>query len=119
MATYTLTKIPDGDVNFGNQNGEYVDLQPGTSDYATSGYAIIDGVSAVDNPTLLSSVNCDMYNVVAAIPVANEGGYVLQFQSATKKVKVMQQSAATGPLTEVPANTNLAAQTFRLLLIGT
>ena len=37
---YTITKIPDGDCNLGNLNGEFVNLQPSSSDYATGGYAI-------------------------------------------------------------------------------
>ena len=44
--SYVITKQPDGDVNLGNLNGEFVSLSDSISDYATGGYAIIGGVGA-------------------------------------------------------------------------
>lgn len=113
---YTLTKLPDGDANFGSLNGEFVNLQPSTSDYPTGGYAIFDGVSVVDNSNL--NANCDLYRLLAAIPVSGQNGYVLQGNMTTKKVQVFRQNASTGALQEVPANTDLSSLTFELLLLG-
>lgn len=113
---YTITKIADGDVNLGSQNGEYVHLVPSTSDYPTGGYALVDGVAVVDNPSL--SANIDLYRLMVAIPAGGQLGYVLSYDYINKKLLIYQQSAATGPLTQVPASTDLSALTFRLLLVG-
>lgn len=115
---YSITKIPDGDLNLGSISGEIVNLQPSTSDYATSGYALIDGETVVNNSALASSLNVDLYRVLFALPVSGQNGYVPEFNSTTKKVKVMRQNGTTGPLQEVPAGTDLSALTFQLLLGG-
>lgn len=113
---YAITKIPDGDVNFGNLNGEFVTLKPAPSDYVSGGYALISGVQVVDNPSL--NQNIDLYQLIAVLPTGGQGGYVPVFNPTTSKVQMLQQSAATGALTEVPSNTNLAAFSFLLLLLG-
>lgn len=113
---YTITKNPDGDCNLGSLNGEFVTLQPSTSDYATGGYALIDGVSVVDTSSL--NANVDLYRVLAAIPASNPSGYVPAFNAVTKKIEFFQQSAATSALTQVPANTDLSAYSFQFLLVG-
>ena len=113
---YAITKLPDGDVSFGSWNGELVSLQPSTSDYATGGYQLVDGVSVVDNPAL--NANIDLYRLIVVVPAGGQGGYVPVLNPTNKKVQMFQQSAATGALTEVPASTDLSAQTFQLLLLG-
>lgn len=113
---YTITKQPDGDVNVGSMNGEFVVLQPSTSDYPTGGYAIIDGVSVVDNSAL--NQNCDLYRVLTALQAGLSGGYNLVFNQTTKKLQVFSGASGAGPDTEVAANTNLAASPFYLLLLG-
>jgi hypothetical protein len=115
---YAVTKNPDGDVSLGSLNGEVVTLQPAAADYATGGYAIISGVQAVNTPTLASSVNCDLYRIIGVIPIGGYGGYHLAWNPTTQTLQVFQQSAATGPLTQVPAATDLSAYAFQLLLIG-
>lgn len=107
---FTITKVPDGDLNLGSRNGELVDLKPATSDYATGGYAIVDGVSVVDNPSL--NANCDLYAIDTALPAGNQQQYSLVWQTATKKLEVWSGGS------QVAANTDLSAFTFRLLLIG-
>lgn len=113
---YKITKIPDGDINLGNLNGEIVQLTDSTSDYPTGGYAIIDGVSVVNNSALAQNV--DLYRVVVAEPAGGQGGYNIVWNPATKKIQVFQGAAGLGPGTEVPANTDLSAYTFQLLLAG-
>lgn len=113
---YAITKNPDGDCNLGSLNGEFVTLQPSTSDYTTGGYAIVDGVSVVDNSAL--NANCDLYRVLVAIPAGGQGGYQPVWNPTTKKLQIYQGATGSGPDTEVPANTNLAAQAFQLLLLG-
>lgn len=113
---YTITKIADGDLSLGSINGEIVHLQPSTSDYPPGGYAFVDGVAVVDNPSL--TANIDLYRLLVAIPAGGQGGYVPSYDYINKKYKLYQQSAATGPLTEVPASTDLSALTFRILLEG-
>lgn len=113
---YTVTKNPDGDCSLGSLNGEFVTLQPSTSDYSTGGYALVDGVSVVNNSTL--QANCDLYKILAALPVGGQGGYVPVLNPTTKKVQMFRQTAATGALVEVPSLTDLSAQAFQLLLMG-
>ena len=113
---YTITKNPDGDVNLGSLNGEFVTLQPSTSDYATGGYALIDGVTVVDTSSL--NQNVDLYRVLAAIPSGSASGYVPVFNATTKKIAMRQQNGTTGQLQEVPANTDLSAYSFQFLLVG-
>lgn len=113
---YTVTKNPDGDVSLGSWNGELVTLQPSSSDYATGGYALVDQNQVVNNSAL--SANTDMYRILAVIPVGGQGGYDPVWNPTTKKVQVFRQTAATGALAEVPANTDLSAQAFQLLLAG-
>lgn len=113
---YKITKQPDGDVNFGSLNGEFVILAPSTSDYATGGYAIIDGVQVVDNSAL--NANCDLYRVLTAQIAGLTGGYNLYWNQNTKKLQVFSGASAAGPDVEVAANTDLSAVPFYLLLIG-
>lgn len=115
---YSVTKAADGDVSFGSWNGELVTLQPSTSDYATGGYPLISGVQAVNDTSKQSSVNVDLYRIQAVIPVGGQGGYVPVWNPTTKKLEMYQQSAATSALTQVPANTDLSAVAFSLLLLG-
>mgnify|MGYP001607181416 CR=1 FL=1 len=113
---YTVTKVPDGDVSFGNLNGEFVDLQPVAADYPLGGYPLIDGVSVVNNSAL--KANVDLYRILTALPAGNNLGYVVEFNTTTKSVVLYQQGAAAGQLTQVATGTDLSALTFRLLLIG-
>lgn len=113
---YTVTKNPDGDVSLGSWNGELVTLQPSTSDYSNNGYALVDQNQVVNNSAL--TANCDMYRILAVIPVGGQGGYVPVWNPTTKKVQVFRQTAATSALVEVTTGTDLSAQAFQLLLAG-
>lgn len=53
----------------------------------------------------------------ALVPISH-GGYTWDYDTGTDKLKVYQQSAATGALTEVPNNANLSGVTFRALVIA-
>lgn len=54
--------------------------------------------------------------LIALIPLSHSG-YVWDYDSGVDKLKLYQQSAATGGLTEVPNTTNLSATTFRALML--
>ena len=110
---YSVTKVDDGDLSLGNLRGEIVTLQPSVSDYATTGY-LVQGIGG----SPLTSGNVGMDKILAVVPVGGQGGIVPVWNPSTSKVQMLQQSAATGPLTEVPASTDLSSYSFRLLLLG-
>lgn len=111
---YTITKVSDGDISLGNLRAEEVKLQPAASDYATGGY-LIQGIGG----TTESTGNVGLDKVLGVIPFGGQGGYVPVWNPATSKLQIYQGGAAvSSPLAEVPANTNLSALTFQLLVIG-
>lgn len=79
---------------------------PAASDYTTGGY------------TLTPGQGISLKIIYYVIPLGGQAGYVPVWNTTTGKLQIYQQSAATGPLTEVPASTNLSAESFSLLLIG-
>ena len=107
---YTVTKVADGDNVLGRYRTEHVVLKPAAADYPAGGYAL-SGIPP-------SSGNVGMTKIYFAIPVGGQGGYVWQWNPATAKMQVFQQSAATSALTEVPAATDLSALNSNLLLFG-
>lgn len=111
---YSVTKNPDGDVSLGSVNGEFVTLTPSTSDYALGGYALIDGVAVVDNPSL--SQNIDLYRLLVAVPAGGPAGLTPSYNPATKKVQFFEAGVGTAPGIEFTAGINIAP--FQLLLIG-
>ena len=116
---YTITKNPDGDVSFGNLNGEIVTLQPANSDYPKGGYPIISQDAAnMQTPPAPNTVNCDLWKIVTALPIGGQGGYQPVWNPATQKLQIFQDSSAQGPGGEVTTGTQLAAYAFQLLLLG-
>jgi hypothetical protein len=113
---YKITKNPDGDVSLGSINGEFVTLQPSSSDYAAGGYPIVSQVQIVDGSSL--NANCDFYRVLAAIPVGGQGGVTPVWNPTTNKLQMWQTGSANSPESEVPAGTDLSAYAFQLLLLG-
>ena len=109
--SYLITKLPDGDVSLGNQNGEYVSLSDSISDYATGGYPIIDGEQYNANGAL--TINCDLWRVLTALPVGGQSGYQPVWNPTTKRLQMFSSAG-----TEVSANTDLSPYTFYLLLVG-
>ena len=107
---YTITKNPDGDVSLGNRAGEEVTLQPAISDYATGGYAIVDGEQYNANGSL--TINCDLWRIIGVIPIADQSGYELDWNSSTKKLVIYKGG------TQVSNGTDLSAFAFQLLLYG-
>lgn len=107
---YSITKNPDGDVNLGNRQGEEVTLQPAVSDYATGGYAVVDGEQYNANSSL--TINCDLWRVIGVVPIGNQSGYELDWNTTSKKVEVYKGG------TQVSAGTDLSAFAFQLLLYG-
>lgn len=114
---YVITKQPDGDVSLGNLNGEFVSLSDSISDYATGGYAIIDGETANINNTP-NLINCDLWRVITVLPAGQTGGYNIVWNQVTKKVQVLTGPAGAGPDVEVANGTDLSATPFFLLLVG-
>lgn len=114
---YTIAKIPDGDVSLGNLSGEFVDLQPSSSDYVTGGYPINSQEAVLNNPSL--TANCDLYKIVTVLPAGNQGGYVPVWNSATGKLQIFDTgSGANAALAEKANGSDLFFTTFRLLLVG-
>ena len=114
---YVITKLPDGDVSLGSLNGEFVSLSDSVSDYATGGYAIIGGETAA-NASAPSTINCDLWRVLTAIPVGNQGGLEPVWNANTGKLQMYWNGAANGPAVEVPNGTDLSGYSFNLLLLG-
>ena len=110
---YTLTKATDGDLSFGNLRGELVALKPSVSDYASGGYAIT-GIAG----TTESTGNVGLAKVLFVAPVGGQGGWSPVFNPTTSKLQIFADSSSGGAQPEVPANTNLAAYTFNLLVVG-
>lgn len=54
--------------------------------------------------------------IALVLAAPTNAGYVAWFDQTNKKVKMFQQSAATGALTEVPAATNLSAVVVRCVV---
>lgn len=114
MATYKVTKTSDGDDIWGRKRIEHVILQPAPSDYPPGGY-LLQGISGATE----STGNVGLGQVAYAWPVGGQEGYVPVFAPSSSKVKIFRQTAATGALAEVPANTDLSAYAFNLLVAGT
>lgn len=55
--------------------------------------------------------------LLCLIPLSH-GGYIWDYDPGTDKLKMYQQSAATGALTEVPNTTNLSGTVYRALALG-
>lgn len=51
--------------------------------------------------------------IAGVLAVPENAGYVAWYDRTNKKIKMFQQSAATGALTEVPPTTNLSAVVIR------
>ena len=109
---YKLTKVNDGDL-LANIREELVQLQPSVSDYATGGY-LVQGIGG----TTESTGNVGLAKVLFVLPVGGQGGYLPVFNPTTSKLQIFQDSTSGGPGGEVLANTNLAAYTFNLLVVG-
>lgn len=114
----TLKLNPDGNLSLGNRNGEFRTLQPAAADYVTGGYGIYGQKLAVDGTVTVAQVNTGLYEVDAVLPVGGQGGYFPVWNPTTNKLQIFQSAAALGPATQVPANTDLSALAFQLLLIG-
>ena len=114
---YVITKQPDGDVNLGNLNGEFVSLSDSASDYATGGYAIVGGETANTN-SAPNTINCDLWKILTALPIGGQGGLEPVWNASTQKVQMWWNGGANGPAVEVPNGTDLSGYVFQLLLIG-
>jgi hypothetical protein len=115
----TITKNPDGDLSLGNLRGELVTLQPGISDYASGGY-LIEGIGG----SPLTSGNVGLSKILFVIPVGGtvnpepSSAYFPQWNTATQKLQIFQDSGNNGPFGEIGPGTNLASYSFDLLLGG-
>lgn len=84
--------------------------QPGLSDYSSGGYAILPasfGMSRIRGLMQLGFTG-----------TGTGGGYQAEYNKTTNKLMFFQQSAATGALTELPAGTDLSANTYMFLAYG-
>lgn len=103
--TITATSALPLDV-WGQTEVRFVNAVPAAADYATGGYSLTAGTGI------------SLGTIYYVIPLSGQGGYVLQWSTATNKLLVYQQSAATSALTQVPAATDLSALTFVLMILG-
>ena len=110
---YTLTKVSDGDNVLGKWRCELVNLQPAISDYATGGYNIT-GIAGTTETT----GNVGIAKVLFVWPVGGQGGWSPVWNPTTSKLQVFADSSSNGASPEANANTNLAAYTFELLVVG-
>lgn len=114
---YQITKNPDGDISFGSVNGELVTLQPSPSDYVPGGYPIVDQVQVLNNSSL--NANCDLYRILTVLPAGGQAGYSPVWNPVTKRLQMWNSPSTSDQSSiEVPINTNLAAFSFQLLLMG-
>jgi hypothetical protein len=113
---YTITKIPDGDCNLGNLNGEFVNLQPSSSDYATGGYAINSQEAVLNNSAL--TANCDLYKIITVLPAGGQGGLNPKWNPTTGKLQIWETGSENSPEAEFANGGDLSAYTFLLLLVG-
>jgi hypothetical protein len=87
----------------------FVTAKPAAADYATGGYTITPGQGI------------PLGSIFTVIPVGGQGGFEVQWNTATGKLQVFGNTAtpaANAPLTEVAAGTDLSALTLTLLVIG-
>jgi hypothetical protein len=114
---YVITKQPDGDVSWGNLNGELVSLSDSVSDYATGGYAIISGETANTNNTP-QLINCDLWRILTLIPVGGQGGFQPVWNPNTQKMQVYCNGSLNGPDNEVANGYDLSGYVFQFFLFG-
>ena len=109
---YTITKNPDGDVSLGNLNGEFVSLSDSVSDYATGGYAFVDGAQFNANSSL--TINIDLWKIIAVIPVGGQSANDLVWNPTTKKIQIFPNNSTT----EAANGADFSGFNFQLLVIG-
>ena len=115
---YTVAKVPDGDVSFGNKNGEIFTLSDSPSDYPTGGYALIGGEQVTNNNALASKQNIDLWRIdtVQAWGQNLLGTAALTPVWDTVYQKLRFVSSATGA--EVASGVDLSGVVFVLCAIG-
>lgn len=110
---YSLTHGNDYQDVWGRHVADDYSLVPAISDYATGGY-LIQGISGTTETT----GNVALAKVGYVIPIGGQGGYMPVWNPVTSKLEIYQGAAGLGANTQVPANTDLSAFTFHLLVIG-
>lgn len=97
------TKLPIEPRNFSRVNNNFGTVS-GTvqldASYPTGGYPV---GTATNGSAKFGFKVCQM------VWFGHQGGYLITYNQTTDKIQAWQQSAATGPLTEVPNATNLSA----------
>jgi hypothetical protein len=116
---YTVAKVPDGDVSFGNKSGEIFTLSDSPSDYPTGGYSLVGGEAVTNNPSLASKQNIDLWRIdtVQAWGQNLLGTAALTPVWDTVYQKLRFVSSATGA--EVASGVDLSGVVFLLCAIGT
>lgn len=112
----TIAKVPDGDLNLGNVNGEMVTLIDAAAAYVTAGYPFTGNQAYLNNTAL--TVNVDLDKIYFVIPIGGQGGIEPVWNPATGKMQMFWNGAINGAAAEVPANTDLSAYTFYFLVVG-
>jgi len=112
--TATITKVPDGDISFGNKNAEEFTLSDAPSSYPTGGYPFFAGEAVTNNPSLASSQNIDLWRIDTIQPWGQNLGYIPEWDTVYQKLRFY--NLATGA--EVASGTDLSGVVFLLCAIG-
>lgn len=116
--TATITKVPDGDVSFGNKSGEVFTLSDAPTSYAHGGYPLIGGEAVANNPSLASSQNIDLWRIDTVQTWGNFSGFSPQWNYVTQKLMIFWPGAANAQQVEVPAGTDISGTVFLLCAQG-
>ncbi len=116
--TATVAKVPDGDVSFGNKNGEIFTLSDAPSSYPTGGYPLVGGEAVTNNNALASTQNIDLWRIDTVMAWGQQQGYNPKWNVTYQKLQLWQVGTANNPEVEVPNGTDVSGFVFLLCAIG-
>ena|SRR5271166_2349955 len=114
--SYTITKQPDGDINFGSKSGELVTLVDSVSDYPIGGYLFTSGESYNNNTAL--TLNVALWRIDTIQPWGGQGGLLPIWNPTTQKLQLFEVGGSGAPNSELPNGTDVSGYTFLLCVIG-
>jgi hypothetical protein len=114
--TATISKQPDGDINFGSKQGELVTLSDAPSSYPTGGYPIMAGANfqnQINAGLTPIGQNVDLWKVDTIQAWGQNLGYTPEWDTVYQKLRFYSGNA------EVANGTDLSGIVFSLCIIGT
>lgn len=112
--TATITKVPDGDISFGNKAAEQFTLSDAPASYATGGYPLVAGEAVTNNNALASTQNIDLWRIDTVQAWGQNLGFIPEWDTVYQKLRFY--SLATGA--EVANGFDLSGVVFVLCAIG-